>query len=211
MKPALLVLDMIVDFTSGRLGSAQARAIRPAIAKLLSQARLEKIPVFYCQEAHLPHDPELKVWGRHGMFGTRGARIDPALNPKPGEPVIPKHTFGAFYGTDLQDQLKARQIDTLILTGVCTDICVQHTAGEAFFRGYRVIVVHEATAALTSEDHDRGLRYMARTYGTQITDLSSILRKLTLASLRAPKGRSNPDLKARWLRHPPEIVVDSSQ
>ena len=177
MKPALLVLDMIVDFTTGRLGTKAACAIRPAVRQLLDRARKMRVPVIYCQEAHVPTDPELRVWGRHGMFGTPGAQTDPALRPKPGEPVIPKHTFGGFYGTHLDELLKERGIDTLILTGVCTDICIQHTAGDAFSRGYKVMVPKDATAALTPEDHERGLRYMARTYGAKITDISKLLRK----------------------------------
>jgi nicotinamidase-related amidase len=177
---------MIVDFTTGRLGTAAARAIRPVIARLLARARKVKVPVVYCQEAHVPTDPELKVWGRHGMFGTGGARTDPTLVPKPGEPVIPKHTFGGFYETDLDEVLKEKKIDTVILTGVCTDICIQHTAGDAFFRGYRVIVPKDGTAALSPEDHERGLRYMARTYGAKITDLPSLIKRL--------KGSSAPGI-----------------
>lgn len=169
---------MIVDFTTGRLGTASARAIRPAVARLLSHARKSKLPVIYCQEAHVPTDPELKVWGRHGMFGTGGAQTDPTLKPRPGEPVIPKHTFGGFYETNLGEVLKEKEIDAVILTGVCTDICIQHTAADAFFRGYRVIVPKDATAALSPEDHERGLRYMARTYGAQITDVAALIRKL---------------------------------
>ena len=178
MKPAVLVLDMIVDFTTGRLGTKAARHIRPAVRRLLGHARKARVPVIYCQEAHVPGDPELEVWGRHGMFGTAGARTDPAVKPRGGEPVVPKHTFGGFYGTHLDDLLKDQGVDTVILAGVCTDICIQHTAADAFFRGYRVIVPKDATAAFSAEDHARGLRYMSRTYGTQITDVASLLNRL---------------------------------
>lgn len=176
MKTAVLVLDMIVDFTTGRYGTGSARAIRPAVARLLTGARKRRVPVIYCQEAHLPGDPELKVWGKHGMFGTRGAKTDPTLEPHRGEPVIPKHTFGGFYGTDLEDLLRELGVDTVVLTGISTDTGIQHTAADAFFRGYRVIVPRDGTAALRAEDHERGLAYMARTYGTQIRDIRSLLR-----------------------------------
>lgn len=178
MRPAVLVLDMIVDFTTGRLGTPAARAIRPAMARLLSRARKRKVPVFYCQEAHVPGDPELRVWGKHGMSGTPGARTDAVVKPREAELVLPKHTFDGFFATPLEDLLEEAKVDTLVLTGVCTDICVQHTAASAFFRGYRVLVPSDATAALTSEDHEHGLKYMARTYGAQITDVPSLLRKL---------------------------------
>ena len=177
MRPAILVLDMIVDFTTGRLGTPAARAIRPAIARLLSRARKKRAPVIYCQEAHTPGDPELRVWGRHGMSGTPGARTDAVLRPWKAEPVLPKHAFDGFFATPLEALLKEAKVDTLVLTGVCTDICVQHTAASAFFRGYRVLVPSDATAALTPEDHECGLKYMARTYGAQITDVSKIIRR----------------------------------
>ncbi len=138
-----------------------------------------KLPVIYCQESHLPTDPEITVWGRHGMFGSRGAQTDPALRPKKGEPVIPKHTFGGFYGTQLDEVLKELRVDAVILAGVCTDICVQQTAADAFFRGYRIHVPQDGTAALSAEDHDRGLKYMKRTYGATITDVPSLIKKLS--------------------------------
>ncbi|MBI3323625.1 MAG: cysteine hydrolase [Candidatus Omnitrophica bacterium] len=179
MKPAVLVLDMIVDFTTGRLGTAAARAIRPAIRRIVAEARRRRVPVIYCQDSHDPADPELKVWGRHGMGGTAGAKTDLQLRPRPGEPVVPKHTFDGFTGTHLEDLLRERRVDTVILTGVCTDICVQHTAEEALTKGYRVIVPRDATAALSPEEHERGLRYMARTYGARITDAGFLIRQLS--------------------------------
>ena len=178
MKPAVLVLDMIVDFTTGRLGTPHARAIRPGIGRLLARARAARVPVIYCQEAHVPGDPELRVWGRHGIFGSPGAKTDPALKPKAGESVVPKHTFGGFHGTHLDDLLKERKVDTVVLTGVCTDICVQHTAADAFFRGYRVMVPRDGVAALNPQDHEQGLRYMARTYGAKITDITRVISSL---------------------------------
>jgi len=178
MRPALLVLDMIVDFTTGRYGTGAARAIRPAAQRLIGAFRQRRLPVIYCQEAHVAGDAELKVWGRHGMHGTRGAQTDAALKPRPGEPVVPKHTFGGFYGTHLGDLLRGCRADTVVLTGVCTDICVQHTAADAFFRGYGVVVAKDATAALTPADHERGLKYMVRTYGARMSDVTTIVRSL---------------------------------
>lgn len=179
MKPAVLVIDMIVDFTTGKLGSAAARRIRPAISTLLGQARRAGVPVLYCQDAHLPTDSELKVWGPHGMFGTAGARTDPFLKPNATEPVIPKHTFSGFFGTDLDDRLRAQGVDTVILTGVATEVCVWHTAADAFARGYRVMVARDGTAGLTAEAHERGLAYMAKTYGAAVSEVAAIVKRIS--------------------------------
>ena len=77
----------------------------------------------------------------------------------------------------LMKRLEALEVDTLILTGVCTDICVQHTAAEGFFRGFKVVIPKDGTAALTPEDHEKGLRYMARTYGAKMTTLARLIQR----------------------------------
>ncbi len=174
MRPAVLVIDMIVDFTTGRYGSEAARKIRAALAQLLNRARRKKIPVIFCQDAHVPGDPELKVWGSHGMFGTRGAKTDRTLSPLASEPVVPKHTFNAFFGTHLDELLGENEVDTLILTGVATEICVQQTAAEAFYRGYRIVIPKDGTAGLNLEAHEGALRYMARTFGAKVTKIEAL-------------------------------------
>ena len=176
MHPAVIVIDMIVDFTTGRLGSPQARAIRPAIKRLLNAARRKKIPVIYSQDSHLPTDPEMKVWGPHGMFGTKGAQTDPQLKPKAGEMVIPKHVLDIFFGNNLEDVLKEHRIDTVILAGVATELCVQHGAGGAAFRGLKGIVAKECVAPLDPSVQEAALRYMKRAYGTAIASLGSVLK-----------------------------------
>ena len=178
MRPAVLVLDMIVDFTTGKYGSAAARAIRPALSKLLARTRASSVPVVYCQDAHIPSDLELKVWEPHGMFGTRGAQTDSTLRPKGKEPVIPKHTLDAFFGTTLDELLREKGVDTLLLTGVATDVGVQHTSATAFFLGYKLFVPKDGTAGLTPEGHQRGLHYMAQIYGAKVTDIPTLIHKL---------------------------------
>lgn len=175
-RPAVLVLDMIADFTTGPMGSEGARKIRPAVRRLLRSARAAKVPVLYGQEAHTPSDPELKLWGPHGMARTPGARTDPMLQPKPAEPVVPKHTYDAFHGTDLDDRLRALGVDAVVLAGVCTEICVQHTAAGAFFRGYRVVVARDGTSALVPEEHERALGFMKKMYGARVTTTADLIR-----------------------------------
>lgn len=185
MRPAVLVIDMIKDFVTGKYGSATARAIRKPIAKLLSQARKAKVPVVYCQDSHSPTDPELKVWGKHGIFGTDGAKTDSMLKPQEGEQVVPKHTFDPFFGTHLDDLLREANVETLILTGVATEICIQHAAASASFRRYKILVPKDGVAGMTPQAHEDGLLYMAKTYGAKITDISSLIRGF----LKGKRGR----------------------
>ena len=168
VKPALLVIDMIVDFTTGRLGSAAARGIVPTVRRTIHAARQAKIPVIYVQDAHRRADPELAVWGPHAMAGSQGAATHPALIPQRGEPVVRKRALSGFFRTPLERLLRARRVDTVVLTGIATEYCVQHMAADAHFRGFRVKVVQDATAGLTPRAKRAALAYMRKTYGAEM-------------------------------------------
>jgi nicotinamidase-related amidase len=100
------------------------------------------------------------------------------LAARPGEPIVPKHTYGGFYGTNLHEILKEKKVDTVILAGVCTNICIQHTAADAFFRGYKVVIPRDGVAALTPEEHKQGLAYMKKMYAASMTTTSALIQSL---------------------------------
>ncbi len=77
----------------------------------------------------------------------------PELNAQPTDYRITKHQWGAFYGTDLDLQLRRRGIDTLILTGISTNIGVETTARNASERNYAQIFVEDAMTALSAAEH----------------------------------------------------------
>jgi nicotinamidase-related amidase len=177
MRPAVLVIDMIWDFVYGKLGFENARKIVPQIAGLLNSARGKGIPVIYVCDSHLPDDPEISLWGEHAMAGSPGSRVIPDLVPGPGEILIEKRTYSAFYGTNLDDVLRRLGVRRVILTGVTTNICVLHTAADAFFRGYKVTVPPECTAAFDGETHLKALETMKSLYGAEIRGSSEITRE----------------------------------
>ena len=79
--------------------------------------------------------------------------IVPELGPKPGDHVVRKRQWGAFYGTDLDLQLRRRGIDTIILCGISTNYGVESTARDAYERGYHQIFVEDACSSRAAEDH----------------------------------------------------------
>jgi nicotinamidase-related amidase len=81
------------------------------------------------------------------------ADFPPELGPKPGDIVITKRQWGAFYGTELDLQLRRRGIRTIILGGIATTFGVESTARDAYERGYGQIFAEDAMAALTAEAH----------------------------------------------------------
>jgi nicotinamidase-related amidase len=179
---ALLIIDMQRDFmepggfgeTLGNDVSQLARAVAP-IAALLDAARGLGMTVIHTREGHLPDlsdappakiergAPSLRIgdpgpMGRILIRGEAGHDIIPELYPVEGEIVIDKPGKGAFYATTLGADLKAREIDTLLVCGVTTEVCVNTTVREANDRGYRCIVIADGCASYFPEFHEMGLR-----------------------------------------------------
>lgn len=175
MKRAIIVADMLNDFVTGKLGSVRAQKIVPNIANLIKKARKQGIPIIYLRDAHTPADREMKIWGEHAMKGTKGSEIIPELKPESTDIVIEKRWYGGFANTDLPEILKKKGIDTLIFTGVSTDICIQNDVALAYFSGYYTIVLSDCTASIDEEAHEYALKYMKNIYGTEITTSDKVL------------------------------------
>jgi nicotinamidase-related amidase len=175
MKKAVIVVDMINDFVTGKLGSERARKIIPNIASLLKKARERGIPIIYLRDAHSLDDREMDIWGEHAMRGSEGSEIVAELKPLKNDIVIEKKWYSGFVDTELPSALKKLGIDTLIITGVSTDICVQNNVAHAYFSGYRTIVPRDCTASLDEGLMEQALKYMKNIYGTEITDSLDVL------------------------------------
>lgn len=169
LKKAIIVVDMIKDFVTGKLGSERARAVVPNIANLLKKAREKNIPVIYLRDSHSGTDDELAIWGEHAMKGTEGSEIIPELGPEKKDTVIEKKWYSGFVDTELPEVLKELDVDTLVFTGVSTDICIQNNVAYAYFSGYRTIVPKDCTASIDEESYEQSLKYMKNIFGTEIT------------------------------------------
>lgn len=179
MRTALLVIDMIREFVTGRLGGAHARAVVPCIGRLVDAARRGGSPVVYVTDAHLEGvDHEFDVWGSHAVAGSPEAEMVPELEPEKGEYRLYKRRYSAFYATGLDALLRELDVDTVVLTGVLTNICIQHTAADAFFRKYKVVVPTDCVNALTPEEQESSLAFMERMYGVELTDSASVYELL---------------------------------
>ncbi|MEM0232476.1 MAG: isochorismatase family cysteine hydrolase [Candidatus Nezhaarchaeales archaeon] len=175
MGKALLIIDMLNDFVYGSLKLPTAKDIIPNIKRLIDAFRTQKMPVIYVNDNHVRDvDLELKLWGQHAITGTWGSEVVEELRPQENDFVVSKRRYSGFFATDLDLLLRELNVKSLILTGVATDICVLHTAADAFFRGYEVIVVSDATASLARDRHERALNYMKEVYGAKILSTAEI-------------------------------------
>ena len=184
-KCALVIIDMQRDFLEpGGFGEAlgndvsQLRKIVAPLRALLGAARDARLTVIHTREGHRPDmtdaprakvergAPSLRIgdrgpMGRILIRGEVGHDIIPELYPLAGEPVLDKPGKGGFYQTDLDLMLRNRGIETLLVCGVTTEVCVHTTVREANDRGYRCIVVGDCCGSYFPEFHEVGLRMIA--------------------------------------------------
>jgi nicotinamidase-related amidase len=183
MATALLVLDMLTDFTAGKLANPAAQQIIKPIAALARAARdRDDWMVVYGNDAHRPGDFELAVFGEHAMAGTPGAAVIEELAPQPGDLIVPKRYYSAFTQTDLDATCRVHHIDRLVVTGQHTDCCCRHTSYDAFARGITVIAVGNATAVYEpfaagryQRAQDEALHYLRTYYGAEITSTGALM------------------------------------
>jgi nicotinamidase-related amidase len=187
-RTAVVIIDMQRDFLQpGGFGeslgndvSLLSRAIMPCGA-LLECVRRRRMLVIHTREGHRPDlsdaprakvergAPSLRIgapgpMGRILIRGEPGHDIVPELYPRKGEPVVDKPGKGAFYATDLHSILQNRGIESLIVCGVTTEVCVHTTVREANDRGYRCLVPGDCCGSYFPEFHEMGLR-MIRAQG----------------------------------------------
>lgn len=156
---ALIVVDMqrffleetSPSFTCGGL------AILPTLKRLVAAFRLAGRPVIFTQHVHHPdgHDAGIMAWWWEGMCieGSPESAIHPELAPLPGEKVVLKHRYSAFYNTDLETVLRCLKVEDLVITGIMTNMCCESTARDAYYRDYRVFFPADATGSITEEMH----------------------------------------------------------
>ena len=185
MANAVLVIDMVRGFMDKDCPlycGERARRIIPNIKHLLESEIKQGSKIFFICDQHDKKDAEFKMFAPHCIAGTAEVEIIPELAGFPGE-IIPKKRYSAFYGTDLEARLKKLKPEKIIVCGVCTDICVCHTVGDARNRNYEVEVPVDCVASFDEKAHSSALEHMERVLGAKMT--SSVEKEL-------PKSKFKP-------------------
>ena len=176
-KYAVIVVDMLNDFVTGQIANPRIIHIIDPIRELCETARALDIPVIYANDSHTPDiDREFKVWGPHAVTGTYGAQVIEELKPLPNDILIPKKTYSAFFNTPLELVLREFGVDTVIVTGWKADCCIRHTAAEAFFRGFYVMIPRETTDTTSEEAYQESLEFMKHYYGAKICSVEDLFQ-----------------------------------
>jgi len=183
-NPAIIIIDMLNDFVTGALQVERAKSIIKPMQRLAVTARKNNVPIIYSNDAHYPQDVEItRKWGNHAIKGTEGAQVIMELKPEEGKDyIVEKRTYSGFYETGLDPLLrslyKGEGVKTLVLAGLHTHMCVRHTAADAFFRGYQIIIAKDGVEAFTQEDQDQGLRYLEYVYNAKVMVINDIIQEI---------------------------------
>jgi ureidoacrylate peracid hydrolase len=175
----LIVVDVQNDFCrpDGALGKAgaptgDAMAMLPALARLLDAARTSGTPIVWLQTIHEDATDSDPWRGRSLNKSLDICRKDTwgieftEVAPLPDEPVVIKHRYSGFVNTRLDSVLRTLKAQTLIMTGVSTNVCVESTARHGFMLDYHIVFVDDCCAAYSPEEHAGALYNISRHFGT---------------------------------------------
>ena len=187
-RPAIVVIDFSNAFTRGASqfpGGDFANEMAQT-RRLLTVARELGLPVFFTTIAYADPEKESGFWGKKVPWlsccklGSDAVAIDTVLDPRPDEAVIVKRFPSAFFETNLQDRLHALGVDTIVLAGCTTSVCVRATAVDAMQRNFRTLVAAEAVGDLDPALHAVHLRDIDARYADvmSVDDLLAYFQSL---------------------------------
>ena len=170
MSNVVLVIDMVVGFMEpghNLYCGDDARRIIPRVQRLIERERANGGEVIFICDTHDPDDLEFQMFPVHCVRGTEEAEVIEELRGYEGA-VVRKRRYSAFFETDLERRLAELNPDKIILCGVCTDICVMHTASDARNRDYAVEAPVDCVASFDQDAHEYALAHMEKILGVKL-------------------------------------------
>ncbi|WP_419954581.1 cysteine hydrolase family protein [Neobacillus niacini] len=180
-KKALINIDYTYDFVAdaGALTCGEpGRLIEEKIVQITREFIENDHYVVFAIDVHDKGDsyhPETRLFPPHNIRGTSGRHLFGRLQAlfeenKECDNVhfMDKTRYSAFAGTDLEIKLRERGISELHLVGVCTDICVLHTAVDAYNKGFNIVVYKDAVASFNQKGHEWALGHFEQSLGALV-------------------------------------------
>lgn len=178
---ALLVIDMQRDYLDDdgilvRMGDSpdEGRALVPRLHSFLSGARTIVPTIIFTRHERRPEVSSpagREHYERLGLARPLDPRMEEwyGVEPVGGDLILPKHRYSAFVGTSLEMILRSRGVQTVILTGIATNVCVESTARDAFMRDFSVVIAEDLTAGTSPEAKRSSLQNLARFFGEVVS------------------------------------------
>ena len=164
LKPALLIIDMLVDFLDPWADADRAPLVA-AIQSLAQAFRAARHPIIWVRQEFEPDLSDAfremrRKTIRITIKGTPGCKIVPELTPHADDLHVIKKRYSAFFGTRLDQLILASAVDTVVLAGVNTHACVRTTAIDAYQRDRRVILAIDCIDSYDRQHHETSIQYM---------------------------------------------------
>ncbi len=198
-RTALVVIDMQLAYmhpSGGYVECAAARDVVPAINRLAHAMRDAGGLVAWVQNTHdascertwtvqqAMNTPASTARRNAALVeGAPGHALWPTLETAPRDAFVLKRRYSAFIpGTcDLEPRLRARGIDTVLITGTLTNVCCESSARDAMMLDFRTVMISDACAAITAEEHNASLAAFYATFG-DVMDTAFITARLPRAA-----------------------------
>jgi nicotinamidase-related amidase len=173
-KTVLLIIDAQLEYFApiGKVVLPDGPKALARIADTLRWARARRIPV-----VHVVHESR-RPGAATFVPGSPALAIHDAVTPAPGEPIITKHLPGAFTNTALEAELRRLGVERVIVSGFMTQMCCDTTAREAAHRGFKVIVLSDATAAMDVKGPDGAVIPHDQVHRTHLGSLNGFLAEV---------------------------------
>lgn len=185
-RTALLIIDAQQEYFApvGKMVLPDGPKAVTNIARNLAWARAKGVPV-----VHITHEsrrPNAATF----VPGSPALEVHPAVAPKPGETVIRKHMPGAFTGTPLEEYLRTLGIEQVIVSGFMTQMCCDTTTREAAHRGFKVLLLADATAAMDLKAMDGSVIPHDQVHRTHLASLNGFLAQVTTTDALTSEGQA---------------------
>ncbi len=184
-RTALVVVDMQNGFChpDGSLYAPGSEDAIGPVERLVDRARDAGAGLVFTRDVHTEaqfddahYYDEFDRWGEHVLEDTWDAQLLDGLQPRPDDPrehVVVKHTYDAFYRTDLEGWLDTHGIDDLVVCGTLANVCVLHTAGSAGLRDFRPVLVEDAVGFIEPDHREYALDHADWLFG-EVVDMDEV-------------------------------------
>ncbi|GGL69544.1 cysteine hydrolase family protein [Halocalculus aciditolerans] len=173
-ETAVIVVDMQNGFChpEGSLYAPPSEDALDPVTGLVERARDAGARIVYTRDVHPAgqfdenhYYDEFDRWGEHVVEGTWDAELHDALDVRDADHVVEKHTYDAFYQTDLEGYLDSHGVNDLLLCGTLANVCVLHTASSAGLRDYRPVLVEDAVGYIERDHKEYALDHADWLFG----------------------------------------------
>lgn len=181
MKTALIVVDMVRDFTQpdGLVYYPQNAEVLPVIGRVVDYFHESERLVIFMRHSYRAgkFDRNLLTMRPNCIEGTGGDEIDPSLTVLPQDYQIKKRRYSAFFGTDLDLVLRENKIESVVIVGTKTNCCIRATVHDAYYLDYRVVVLSDCVATNSEVVNQVHLEDIGKYFGKVMTsnDLFAML------------------------------------